>query len=163
MPKLQASLYVGGIRLYRCRTTLADQPLLAGIKHLNRLEQVLARAEWSDPAIGEGLVCDAHGNVISATAANLFAVVDGELITPAVDRCGVAGVARAAMLDAFPDCRVRALPLAECLRASELFLGSSIRGILPVQAVGDTVYAPGPVVRTMQQCWRALGFPMEQA
>lgn len=163
MPLLPASLYVDGMRLHRCRTALADQPLLAGIKHLNRLEQVLARAEWNDPAIGEGLVCDRHGNVISATAANLFAVVDGALVTPALDRCGVAGVARAAMLDAFPHCQVRDLPIEEALRAAELFLSSSIRGILPVQSVGDTVYAPGPVVRAMQQRWRELGFSMEQA
>lgn len=163
LPAIAPALYAQGIRLYRCQTTLADQPLLAGIKHLNRLEQVMARAEWSDPAIGEGLVCDRDGHVISATAANLFAVIEGALVTPAVDRCGVAGVARAAMLNAFPHCQVRHLPLLECLRASELFLSSSVRGILPVQAMGDTVYAPGPVVRAMQQHWRTLGFVTEQA
>lgn len=157
-PALSTALYVDGVRVYRCQTSLADQPLLAGIKHLNRLEQVLARAEWNDPAIGEGLVCDRHGHVISATAANLFAVIDGVPVTPSVDRCGVAGVARAALLDAFPECQVRDLPLGEVLNASELFLSSSVRGILPVQAVGDTVYAPGPVVRAMQQHWRKLGF-----
>jgi 4-amino-4-deoxychorismate lyase len=163
MPALPATFYVDGIRLHRCQTTLADQPLLAGIKHLNRLEQVLARAEWNDPAIGEGLVCDRHGSVISATAANLFAVIDGVPVTPSVDRCGVAGVARAALLDAFPPCQVRDLPLGEALSASELFLSSSVRGILPVQAVGDTVYAPGPVVRAMQQHWLNLGFSMGKA
>ena len=163
MPVVPRALYTDGVRLHRCHTVLADQPLLAGIKHLNRLEQVLARAEWNDPAIGEGLVCDSHGNVISATAANLFAVVDDVPVTPAVDRCGVAGVARAAMLEAFPGCQVRDLPLIEALRASELFLSSSVRGILPVQAVGDTVYAPGPVARAMQQRWRELGFAVESA
>ncbi|GGA18131.1 aminodeoxychorismate lyase [Dyella nitratireducens] len=163
MPVVSRTLYLEGVRLHRCHTTLADQPLLAGIKHLNRLEQVLARAEWSDPAISEGLVCDSHGNVISATAANLFAVIDGVLVTPSVDRCGVAGVARAAILEAFPNCQVRDVALDEGVRAAELFLSSSVRGILPVQAVGDTVYAPGPVVRAMQQHWRDLGFAMEQA
>ena len=163
MPAIPAVVYVEGIRVHPCQITLAGQPLLAGIKHLNRLEQVLARAEWNDPSIGEGLVCDQHGNAISATAANLFAVIDGVPVTPALDRCGVAGVARAAVLDALDDGRVRNLPLAECLRASELFLSSSIRGILPVQTVGDTVYAPGPVARSMQRYWRDLGFPTEQA
>jgi 4-amino-4-deoxychorismate lyase len=163
MPSLPARIYDDGIRLHPCRTMLADQPLLAGIKHLNRLEQVLARAEWSDPAVAEGLVCDQHGNAISATSANLFAVVDGVPVTPAVDRCGVAGVARAAVLDALGNCQVRDLPLPECLGAAELFLSSSVRGILPVQAVGDTVYAPGPVTRAMQRYWRDLGFPTEQA
>ena len=163
MPALAKELYVEGIRLHRCNTFLADQPLLAGMKHLNRLEQVLARAEWNDPAIGEGLVCDRLGHAISATAANLFAVVDGVPVTPALERCGVAGVARAEVLASLPGCRVCDLPLAEALGASELFLSSSVRGILPIQAVGDTVYAPGPVARAMQQHWRRLGFAMEQA
>jgi 4-amino-4-deoxychorismate lyase len=162
LPAMPASLYQEGIRLHLCAITLADQPLLAGIKHLNRLEQVLARAEWNDSRLAEGLVCDQHGHVISATAANLFAVVDGVTVTPSVERCGVAGVARAAVLDALPACQVRNLSLAECLRASELFLSSSVRGILPVQTVGDNVYAPGPVTRAMQRHWRDL-FPMEQA
>ncbi|MBE1161255.1 aminodeoxychorismate lyase [Dyella acidiphila] len=163
MPLMTAGAYCDGLRLHQCTTTLAEQPLLAGIKHLNRLEQVLARAEWNDPALAEGLVCDQHGRVISATAANLFAVIDGELVTPSVERCGVAGVARAELLHARPDCRVRDLPLTECLRASELFLSSSVRGILPVQAVANTVYAPGPVTRAVQRYWQGLGFPMEQA
>jgi 4-amino-4-deoxychorismate lyase len=163
MPALPALIYRDGIRMHRCQTTLADQPLLAGIKHLNRLEQVLARAEWHDPALAEGLVCDQHGHAISATSANLFAVIDGVPVTPALDRCGVAGVARAAVLDALGNVDIRDLPLPECLGAAELFLTSSIRGILPVQAVGDTVYAPGPVTRAVQGHWRDLGFPLELA
>jgi 4-amino-4-deoxychorismate lyase len=163
MPVIPALIYRDGICTRLCATTLADQPLLAGIKHLNRLEQVLARAEWNDPSIAEGLVCDTHGHVISATAANLFAVIDGVAVTPSLERCGIAGVGRAAIIEALPGCQIRDLPLTECLRASELFLSSSVRGILPVQAVGDTVYAPGPVTRAMQRYWRELGFPMEQA
>jgi 4-amino-4-deoxychorismate lyase len=163
MPPLPIETYRDGVRLHRCATTLAEQPLLAGIKHLNRLEQVLARAEWNDPVIAEGLLCDRHGRVISATAANLFAVVDGRLVTPALDRCGVAGVARAELLETLPQTQVRDLSFEECLQASELFLSSSIRGILPVQAVGAKVFAPGPVARAMQEHWHGLGFPMEQA
>jgi 4-amino-4-deoxychorismate lyase len=163
MPSIPGAIYRDGLRMHRCQTRLADQPLLAGMKHLNRLEQVLARAEWNDPAIGEGLLCDQHDYAICATAANLFAVVDGVPVTPSLERCGVAGVARAEILDALAACQIRDLSATECLRASELFLSSSIRGILPVQAVGDTVYAPGPVTRAMQQHWRDLGFAMEQA
>lgn len=163
MPEIAAGAYRDGVRLHLCETRLAAQPLLAGLKHLNRLEQVLARAEWSDPAIAEGLLCDVHGNAVAATAANLFAVVDGVPVTPAVDCCGVAGVLRAELLAMLPQAQVRDLPLAECLAAGELFLSSSIRGILPVQAVGDTVFAPGPVARAMQAHWRGLGFPVEQA
>jgi 4-amino-4-deoxychorismate lyase len=84
-------------------------------------------------------------------------------VTPALERCGVAGVLRAELLGALPRVEVRDLPLQECLQAGELFLCSSVRGILPVQAVADKVFAPGPVARAMQAHWRGLGFPTEQA
>jgi 4-amino-4-deoxychorismate lyase len=163
MPALDAAAYADGVRLHLCATRLAEQPALAGLKHLNRLEQVLARAEWDDPAIAEGLMCDMHGRAISAVSANLFAVIGGVPATPSLARCGVAGVGRAEVLAALPRAQVRDLPLEECLRASELFLVSSVRGIVPVQAVGDNVYGPGPVARAMQAHWADLGFPMEQA
>ena len=155
--------YPDGVRLRLCELRLAEQPRLAGIKHLNRLEQVLARAEWNDPAIVEGLLCDARGHAVSTTAANLFAVIDGVPVTPALERCGVAGVLRAELLQALPRVETRDLTLRECLEAGELFLSSSVRGILPVQAVADKVFAPGPVGRAMQTHWRGVGFPMEQA
>lgn len=163
LPALDAESYLDGVRLHLCETHLAEQPLLAGIKHLNRLEQVMARAEWSDSAMAEGLLCDSAGRAISATAANLFAVIDGVPITPALTRCGVAGVLRAELLDMLPGVRVVDLALADCLRADELFLSSSVRGILPVLAAGASMFAPGPVARAMQAHWRDLGFPMEQA
>jgi 4-amino-4-deoxychorismate lyase len=162
-PAMDGNAYTQGIRLCWCKTRLAMQPLLAGMKHLNRLEQVLARAEWSDPAIAEGLLCDASGHVISATMANLFAVIDGVLVTPSVARCGVAGVARAEILASQAAVQMRDLSREDLLRADEVFLSSSVRGILPVQAVDDTVYVPGPVTRALQRHWRGLGFPMEQA
>jgi 4-amino-4-deoxychorismate lyase len=162
-PMMSGPAYVSGVHVRWCETRLARQPLLAGMKHLNRLEQVLARAEWSGDAVMEGLLRDEAGLVISGTMTNLFAVIDGVLVTPAVDRCGVAGVARAEVLAHERDARVVDLRDEELARASEVFLTSSVRGVLPVQAVGDTVYVPGPVTRALQQHWRELGFPMEQA
>jgi 4-amino-4-deoxychorismate lyase len=161
-PPVAAEVYAQGVRMRVCSIRLAEQPLLAGIKHLNRLEQVLARAEWNDPAIAEGLLLDSHGRVISATMANLFAVVDGEWLTPSLERCGVAGVARAEVLAAYPQARVGELTLAALLDASEVFLSSSVRGILPVHSLDGCSYAPGAMARRLQQHWRDLGFSMEQ-
>ncbi|WP_049620868.1 aminodeoxychorismate lyase [Frateuria defendens] len=160
LPPLPAAHYRHGIRMRLCRLRLAEQPLLAGMKHLNRLEQVLARAEWSDPAIAEGLLCDATGRAISATMMNLFAVLDGALVTPALERCGIAGVGRAEVLAARP-AQVRDLPLDELLRAREVFLSSSVRGILPVCELDGRTLEVGPVARAMQRHWRGLGFSME--
>ncbi|MGO4700375.1 aminodeoxychorismate lyase [Dyella sp. 2RAB6] len=159
-PVLMPESYRDGVHLRLCELRLAEQPLLAGIKHLNRLEQVLARAEWDDPSIADGLLLDGAGRVISSTMANLFAVIGGVLVTPSLDRCGVAGVARAEVLAA-REVQVRELALDELLHASEWFLSSSVRGIVPVRSMAGTVYVPGPVTRVLQAHWRGLGFPME--
>lgn len=162
-PGVDALALRDGVRLFPCALRLSEQPRLAGIKHLNRLEQVLARSEWRDPHYADGLLLDAAGRVISTVMANLFAVVDGVLLTPLLDRCGVAGVARAEVLGLRADAQVVDLSPVELARASEVFLSSSVRGIVPVQAVGNTVYVPGPVTRALQAHWRGLGFPMEHA
>ncbi len=135
-----------GLVLRWCQLRLAPQPALAGIKHLNRLEQVLARAEWDDPTIDEGLLCDPSGHVVCATAANLFAVIDGRLVTPDVSRVGVAGVARAIVRDAL-DVEVRSLPSAELDRATEVFLTNAVRGVMRVARIDARRFAPGPVAR----------------
>lgn len=149
-----------GVEVRWCRTRLALQPLLAGCKHLNRLEQVLARAEWTDPGIPEGLMMDAEGCVVSGTQSNLFIARDGELLTPAIDRCGVKGVVRAAMIDAarregvrVHECR---LDPADVRTADELFLTNAIIGIWPVVALGDRHWPIGALTRRaggwMAQC-----------
>lgn len=96
-PIWPASAWSEGVCLRICRTRLARNPALAGIKHLNRLEQVLACGEWDDERIAEGLMLDELGHVISGTQSNLFAVIAGRLVTPRVDQCGVAGVMRRAL------------------------------------------------------------------
>jgi len=153
----------GALRMRVCDIRLSEQPLLAGMKHLNRLEQVLARAEWNDPAIAEGVLCDGRDRVISATMANLFARVDGNWLTPALGRCGVAGVARAEVLAACPQIRVGELSLDALRGASEVFLSSSVRGILPVGSLEGRDYVAGDMTRRLQQHWRDLGFSTEQA
>jgi 4-amino-4-deoxychorismate lyase len=160
-PPPMGDAHAQGVHMRVCDLRLADQPALAGMKHLNRLEQVLARAEWSAPDIAEGVLCDQHDRVISATMANLFALVDGTLLTPSLERCGVAGVARAEVLAVCPQARVGELTLQALSVASEIFLSSSVRGILPVQSLAGRVYAPGVIARQLQRHWRNLGFLME--
>ncbi len=162
-PRVAASVYVDGVRLRVCTLRLAEQPALAGMKTLNRLEQVLARAEWDDPDIAEGVLCAEDGRVISTTMANLFAVIDGQLLTPTLDRCGIAGVGRAEVLAACPLAHVTAFSLVTLHAASEIFLSSSVRGIVPVRSLAARQYAPGAVTRRLQQHWRELGFSVEHA
>jgi 4-amino-4-deoxychorismate lyase len=162
-PLMAGDAYASGLQMRVCTLRLAAQPALAGIKHLNRLEQVLARAEWNDASIAEGLLCDEAGHAICATMANLFAVLDGELCTPSLARCGVAGVARAEVLATCPQVRIGEITVADLRGAEEVFLTSSVRGILPVRELDNHVYPVGPTTRMLQQHWQDLGFFMEQA
>jgi 4-amino-4-deoxychorismate lyase len=144
-----------GIVVRLCDTPLGLNPVLAGIKHLNRLEQVMASAEWNDPAIAEGLMSSVDGRVVCATAANVFLVREGTLVTPEIRDCGVAGVMRGIVLAAarelgiFAEVRdVRQLELAE---ADEVFLTNAITGVRPVgEILGVRRYvAPGEVTRRL--------------
>jgi 4-amino-4-deoxychorismate lyase len=143
-----------GVRVRLCTLRLAHQPALAGLKHLNRLEQVLARSEWDDPGIAEGLLMDEQGRLIEATSSNLFLVADGALFTPDLTRCGVAGVTRARILR-----HAGALGIAVHVtnvtqdmmaRASEVFLCNSVIGLWPVTVCESLRYAIGPLTRRLQ-------------
>jgi len=125
------------LNLRWAKTKLAIQPALAGIKHLNRLEQVLARGEWQDPDIDEALMCDGEDRVVSAISSNLFALQGGHWLTPSVAKCGVAGIAREWLLANLPGAKVVQLNGADVSRADALFLCNSVRGILPVRRLGN--------------------------
>ncbi|QWT22293.1 aminodeoxychorismate lyase [Bacillus sp. NP157] len=156
---LDADATTHGIAVRLCELRLATQPALAGIKHLNRLEQVLARAEWNDDAYAEGLLSDMDGDLVCATAANLFAVFDGQLVTPPLERCGVAGVARAEIM-ATHGVQVARMNPGRLCEADEVFLTSAVRGMLPVRAFAARTWRPGPVTRALQAHWSALGLPL---
>lgn len=135
----------GGLVLRWCDLRLATQPALAGIKHCNRLEQVLARAEWRDAGIDEGLLRDVDGDVVCATAANVFVLRDGRWWTPPLDRCGVAGICRDWALTSL-DATERRLTPDDVLSAQALVLCNAARGILPVARLGDHAWSPHPAV-----------------
>ncbi len=135
----------GGLVLRWCDARLSRQPLLAGIKHCNRLEQILARAEWSDTDIDEGLMRDTEGDVVAATAANLFVLREGCWWTPPVDHCGIAGVCRGWALQALA-AGERRFGMEEVETADAVVLCNAVRGILPVARLGDRVWSPHPAV-----------------
>jgi 4-amino-4-deoxychorismate lyase len=142
---------VAPLALRWCETRMAIQPALAGLKHLNRLEQVLARREWNDPAIHEGLMLDTDGQVACATAANVFALVQGRWLTPPVDRRGVAGVARAWILANVADAGEAMFTRDSLESADSLFLCNAVRGILPVGSLGGKQWAPHAALAELQR------------
>jgi 4-amino-4-deoxychorismate lyase len=153
-PDYPADLWSKGVRLTMCTTRLACNRSLAGIKHLNRLEQVLARSEWDDEGIADGIMLDQQAHVIETTMSNLFFVKNGTLLTPDLSDCGVAGVMRN-----------QVLRLAEQLQqpvqighyftedlssADEIFITNSVHGIWPVRQINEQPQLePGPVTRQL--------------
>ncbi len=154
LPQYPAA-WARGIAVRICRTRLAAQPLLAGIKHLNRLENVLARAEWRDRDIAEGLLCDTAGNLIGGTMSNVFIVSNGTLTTPDLSACGIAGVMRDLVMDLAQShaiaVRVAAMNLDALLTADEVFVVNSVIGLWPVIALDRKIWNGGAVSLQMQQ------------
>lgn len=126
-------------RLTVCNTRLARNPQLAGIKHLNRLEQVLASQELAATDYDEGIMLDDRSYVIECTRTNLFAVIDDVVHTPSVAACGIAGVMRSTILDILHELDLphgeTQLRIADLHRASEVFLCNTIVGIWPVESL----------------------------
>lgn len=136
-----------GVAAIWCRTALGEQPLLAGIKHLNRLEQVLARGEWRDPSIAEGLLCDTRGRVIGGTMSNLFVVAGGRLLTPRLDACGILGTVRALTLECAAGLGLEAaetdLAPGDLAAADGVFLTNALIGVWPLGSLGGHSYDLG--------------------
>lgn len=148
------------LRLRWCDFRLASQSRTAGLKTLNRLEQVLARGEWNSGEWDEGLLCDESDRVIGAIAANLFVRIDGQLATPALDGAGVAGVMRGWILAHAGEgdrVTVRDILRAEFERAEEMFLTNAVRGIRPVGALAGRTLEVGRATTRLIEVARAAG------
>jgi 4-amino-4-deoxychorismate lyase len=144
-----------GVAVHLCSLRLARQPALAGVKHLNRLENVLARAEWSDPEIAEGLLQDSAGNVIGGTMTNLFLVTRDGLLTPDLGHSGVAGVTRERVIESARRngiaCRVAAITLSELFAASEVILVNSLIGAWCIRQLGAAAWEQGSMTATVRR------------
>ncbi len=155
VPPMLQQRQKAGVKLRLCETRLGLQPRLAGIKHLNRLENVLARMEWDDHEIAEGLMLDIENYVIAGTMSNIFWVRGNQLYTPDLSRCGVAGVQRARVLDyarAFGIViNMSRLRLSDLLAAEEVFLTNSVIGVWPVRTFAENNWHPGDLTNTIGQ------------
>lgn len=154
-PDYPAQNYTNGICAKSCTLTLGENPALAGLKHLNRLEQVLAQMELAaDTSVQEGLLCDARGRVAGGTFSNVFAVRDGTLSTPAVNRCGVRGVMRCLVLETCAELGLAAhetdMSLRACYDAEELFVTNAVFGIWPVRRLDRKLFDVGDTTRRLQ-------------
>ncbi|MCK5925722.1 MAG: aminodeoxychorismate lyase [Methylococcales bacterium] len=144
-----------GIQVRFCQQRLSHNPILAGIKHLNRLEQVLARAEWNDDVINEGIMLDYEGHVIEGTMSNIFFVRNHKLYTPTLTQAGIMGIMRDFLLK-----RAQKLGITieegffnpqDLLEADALFMSNSIIGIWPVKSLEKRTFSQNTITQQLQR------------
>jgi 4-amino-4-deoxychorismate lyase len=154
MPQFEDKVFHEGIRARWCQLRLGRQPALAGVKHLNRLENVLARSEWQEADILEGLLLDESGNVICGTMSNLFLIKGRYLYTPDLSNCGIAGVTRTRVLAGAESigltAKVTVLTVADVLAADEVIVTNSVIGVWQIRTLAERSWDAGqftPLIR----------------
>jgi 4-amino-4-deoxychorismate lyase len=152
-PDYPEAYWQDGVALKLCHTRLGCNPALAGIKHLNRLEQVVARNEWQGSEYAEGLMCDMQGHVIEGTMSNVFVVRANALATPNLTACGVDGVMRRWVMQTAKelnmDVQQTALSVTDIKQADEVLLTNSLIGLWPVKTFESSHYQAGSVYQAL--------------
>lgn len=147
-----------GIVARFCQQRVTSSLNLAGIKHLNRLEQVLARAEWQDDSVQEGLMLDNDGYVVEGAMSNVFFVSHGVLHIPSLVKCGIKGIVREIVIDFAQLNNIQILEKQfdkkSVLAADEIFVTNSVIGIWPIKQLDQQCLGVGRITRNMQQ-WYA--------
>lgn len=154
-----AHLDTSSVSIRRCKLKLSQQPVLSGLKHLNRLEQVIARNEWSDSSIAEGLMFDLKGNLVEGTMSNVFVQHNGSLSTPTLELSGVAGVVRDLAIDIGKEqgheLAVQQISNEDLSSAEAIYLTNSIIGVWRVgqldKQIFDTTVAEHGLMSAVRQ------------
>ncbi|CAM4244673.1 aminodeoxychorismate lyase [Pseudoalteromonas ostreae] len=128
-----------GVKLAVSPIKLASQPLLAGLKTLNRLEQVMIKRAMDAQTCDDVLVCDYHNNVIEASAANIFAIHNGRIVSPNLQNCGIKGVYLQSLCNKL-EIEFIDITLSELLQMDAVYLCNSLMAIVPVLAIADTEF-----------------------
>ncbi|MBV8658504.1 MAG: aminodeoxychorismate lyase [Burkholderiales bacterium] len=144
-------------RLHVCDWPLSLQAGLAGVKHLNRLDQVMARREWQDATIFDGLMCNARGEVVEGVISNLFIHDGNRWLTHPLADCGVAGVSRELVLAVLADmgqpAQLRAFSLEMLHAAQAVCVCNSLIGVAQVGQVGARIWGASAEVAMLRAAW----------
>ena len=155
--------YRDGLQTALCQTRLAINSPTAGLKTLNRLEQVLARSEFVDTGEFEGLTMDADDNIICGTMSNVFFVTNNSISTPSLARCGVEGVMRRHVIETLRargiDTHIRAVNLVDFKNVDEVFVSNSQFGVMPVRSCAELQWPVGKMTRSVMSILADNGVP----
>jgi 4-amino-4-deoxychorismate lyase len=159
-PKYPEHYHSEGVYIRFCEQRLSSNRKLAGIKHLNRLEQVLARNEWDDADIAEGIMSDMDDNIIECTMSNIFIVQSDKLYTPSIIDCGISGIMRAQIIQLATRSSLaveeKTITRKDLAHADEVFVCNSVIGIWPVHTVSNHEYGIGFITRFLQKALAEL-------
>jgi len=148
-----------GVKTRICKYRYAKNPFLAGIKHLNRLEQILARSEWNDNSIAEGIVMDSENYIIEGTMSNIFCIKGKTLYTPDLSACGIEGIVRGKIIELASNLKfnveIKKMSLEFLMNAEEIFMCNSIIGVWPVNIIDETKFSKHKktqnIIKTLQE------------
>lgn len=148
-----------GVTLGVCEQRMGLNPLLAGHKHNNRLEQVLLRGEMDRAGYDDGVCLDLNHHIVETTMANLFWVKNGTLYTPSLDNAGVAGVARRMILQSATSfgltVEIGQFSIEHLIAADEVFMSNAIIEVAPVIGIAHHLYTIGRYVRDFQESFNS--------
>ncbi len=156
IPLIPESFYSQGVNVFVCDYRLPKNKKLAGIKHLNKLDYVLASLEWRDQDFQEGLLFDSDNNLVEANSRNVFLLSGGKLFTPSLESSGVAGTLRRMVIEKYAnflniEVIEKQLSLESLLTADEVFLCNSVTGFWPVKAImGSEIQQTGMAAQLQQ-------------
>jgi 4-amino-4-deoxychorismate lyase len=165
MPEYQ-QLRESGMRVSILDSVLTAEGKIAGLKHLNRLGQILAKMELDEKGTNEGVVCNAEGYVREGVSSNLFIVRDKTIITAPLNDCGVAGILRDKVIDSAPticDAEVveRNFTIPDLLAADDAFFTNSLLGVCPVKSIEDRMYRTSNITQSLMSANLEADAPTE--
>lgn len=140
-----------------CQHPISRQPKLAGLKHLNRLDQVMARSEWGESnEFDEGVMFNIDGDVTECTMSNIFWLKNGQLHTPDLSQEGIDGCVRRwliarAQQSLQPVVVRQQTKLDELIAADAVFLTNSLMGIQAVSQIDGQEIAQSPLVEKLAE------------
>jgi branched-chain amino acid aminotransferase len=163
LPRFAPSLYSSGLSAILASGRRNERAMTAGLKTLAYVDAIAALAEAQAAGADEALFLDTEGHLSEATASNLFAVLDGVLLTPPLSCAALPGITRAAVLELAEEHGIEhgehVLNPGDLHAASEAFLTSSVREVVPLVRIGARPIGDGdrgPVTRSVIDAYAAL-------
>jgi 4-amino-4-deoxychorismate lyase len=159
MPSYPKEYFMHGVNLYVCKQKIQPS-ILSGIKHLNRLENIMARQEWKGDLYADGILLNQDGYVIECISSNLFMRKNKTIYTHPLKDIGVKGVTRELILEALPRLGFKvkeiAFDLDSLLIADEVFISNSLFGVWQVKKIKNRSWQPQKLPTILRDSLEAL-------